>query len=62
MYLALFRVKICPECGIWPPEHLDLNKKARIPSYEAEQNAGFHAGGHENFRSNTYKLDILLLQ
>jgi len=26
MYLALFRAKICPECGIWPPECLNLNK------------------------------------
>ena len=33
VYLALLRAKICPECGIWPPEHLDLNKKAKMPSY-----------------------------
>ena len=29
MYLALYRAKICPECGIWPLGHLNLNKNAK---------------------------------
>jgi hypothetical protein len=31
MYLALFRAKICPECGasIWPLGRLKLNKNVR---------------------------------
>ena len=29
MYLALYRAKICPECGIWPLRRLNLNKNAK---------------------------------
>ena len=29
MYLALFRAKMCPECGIWPLERLKLNKNVK---------------------------------
>ena len=30
MYLALFRAKMCPGCGIWPLGRLNLNKNAKF--------------------------------
>ena len=33
MYLALFRAKICPECGIWPLGRLKMRNLAKMPYY-----------------------------